>query len=161
MHTGCLGMDCMCGWMAKGFDTLVSQLLWTLCNKRDERKYWWMQHCLNSSICGNLIPTRYKYPDRVSWCPPLYTMLANYCGLLPLYTYCFRFTKMPTYTIIYDPMTVHHTHCLHVSFISTPRGPSVYMHRLKKKLPSGRSFVCMDNAELPQILQQIFLSTLK
>ena len=30
--------------------------------------------------------------------------------------------------------------------------------RLKKKLPGGRAFVCMDNAELPQILQQIFMS---
>lgn len=32
--------------------------------------------------------------------------------------------------------------------------------RLKKKLPSGRAFVCMDTRELPQVLQQIFTSTM-
>lgn len=32
--------------------------------------------------------------------------------------------------------------------------------RIKEALPVGRSFVCMDNRELPQILQQILSSTL-
>ena len=32
--------------------------------------------------------------------------------------------------------------------------------RIKEALPAGRSFVCMDNRELPQILQQILSSTL-
>ncbi|CAK8678183.1 unnamed protein product [Clavelina lepadiformis] len=32
--------------------------------------------------------------------------------------------------------------------------------KLKKQLPSGRSFVCMDTKNIPQILQQIFTSTL-
>nr|XP_039272426.1 von Willebrand factor A domain-containing protein 8-like isoform X1 [Styela clava] len=32
--------------------------------------------------------------------------------------------------------------------------------RLKKQLPAGRSFVCMDTKNIPQIMQQIFTSTL-
>ncbi|XP_064465910.1 von Willebrand factor A domain-containing protein 8-like isoform X2 [Ornithodoros turicata] len=32
--------------------------------------------------------------------------------------------------------------------------------RLQRRLPSGRTFVCMDTADLPQILQQIFTSSL-
>jgi hypothetical protein len=33
--------------------------------------------------------------------------------------------------------------------------------KLKKSLPGGRTFICMDNRDLPQILQQIFTATLK
>ncbi|CAN8023758.1 unnamed protein product [Ixodes persulcatus] len=32
--------------------------------------------------------------------------------------------------------------------------------RLQKRLPAGRAFVCLDTSELPQILQQIFTSSL-
>ncbi|CAN7939417.1 unnamed protein product, partial [Ixodes hexagonus] len=32
--------------------------------------------------------------------------------------------------------------------------------RLQKRLPAGRAFVCMDTSELPQVLQQIFTSSL-
>ena len=31
---------------------------------------------------------------------------------------------------------------------------------LKKNLPAGKSFVCRETAELPQIMQQIFTSRL-
>lgn len=32
--------------------------------------------------------------------------------------------------------------------------------RLQKTLPAGRSFVAMDTKDIPQILQQIFTSTM-
>lgn len=40
------------------------------------------------------------------------------------------------------------------------RSNNYFSCRIKEALPAGRSFVCMDNRELPQILQQILSSTL-
>lgn len=38
---------------------------------------------------------------------------------------------------------------------------SLILHcRLQRTLPAGRSFIAMDTKEIPQILQQIFTSTM-
>lgn len=37
---------------------------------------------------------------------------------------------------------------------------SCYDYRLKEALPAGRAFVCLDTAEIPRALQQIFTSSI-
>lgn len=33
------------------------------------------------------------------------------------------------------------------------------IHRIKREMPAGRSFICMDTKELPQIMKTIFESS--
>ena len=97
MHTGCLGMDCMCGWKAKCFDTLVSQLLWTLC-EHEERKYWWSNSVSTAAFVEILFQPDISIQTE---CLGVYTCIDCWLttvGCCPKYS-VLRFTKMPTYAI--------------------------------------------------------------
>ena len=47
-----------------------------------------------------------------------------------------------------------------INFVRFLRCNRCLFLRLKRSLPSGKSFVCLDTKDIPQIMQQIFTSTI-